>query len=56
MMVLYILTNTYIPNVYKIGYSKRGVAERAKEMSVPGAWEVACQWPVMDAYKTGVCC
>lgn len=52
---IYILTNTYIPNIYKIGYSKRGGAERAKEMSgtgVPGNWELARQWPVMDAYKT----
>jgi len=53
---IYILKNYYIPNVYKVGYTKRGVVERAKEISratgVPGDWEVAREWPVIDAYKT----
>nr|WP_181717473.1 GIY-YIG nuclease family protein [Psychrobacter sp.]QJS05940.1 hypothetical protein [Psychrobacter sp.] len=53
---IYVLTNAYIPNVYKIGYTTRNAVERAKEISrdtgVPGDWEVAREWPVMDAYKT----
>lgn len=56
MMVLYILKNYYIPNVYKVGYATRDAVERAKEINratgVPGDWEVAREWPVMDAYKT----
>ena len=53
---IYILKNYYIPNVYKVGYTTRDTAERAKEISratgVPGYWEVAREWPVMDAYET----
>lgn len=53
---IYILKNHYIPNVYKVGYTKRDAIERAKEISrgtgVPGDWEVAREWPVVDAYET----
>ncbi len=53
---IYILKNYYIPNVYKVGYTTRDATERAKEISratgVPGIWEVAREWPVMDAYNT----
>lgn len=53
---IYILKNYYIPNVYKVGYTTRDAVERAKEISratgVPGNWEVAREWPVMDAYQT----
>ncbi len=53
---IYILKNYYIPNVYKIGYTKRDTVERAKEISrdtgVPGDWEVAREWPVINAYET----
>jgi uncharacterized protein (UPF0335 family) len=56
MTVIYILKNYYIPNVYKVGYTTRDAVERAKEISratgVPGDWEVAREWPVMDAYQT----
>lgn len=53
---IYILKNHYIPNVYKIGYTTRDSIKRAKEISrdtgVPGNWEVAREWPVIDAYET----
>lgn len=53
---IYILKNYYIPNVYKVGYTTRNAVERAKEISratgVPGDWEVAREWPVMEAYQT----
>ncbi|WP_170231073.1 GIY-YIG nuclease family protein [Psychrobacter frigidicola] len=53
---IYILTNAYMPNVYKIGYTQREAIKRAQEISratgVPGDWEVAREWPVIDAYQT----
>lgn len=53
---IYILTNTHIPKIYKIGYTKRDSTTRAKEISkgtgVPGEWIVARDWPVVDAYQT----
>lgn len=53
---IYILTNRFVPNVYKIGYTERDASIRAKEISratgVPGEWEVARDWPVINAYET----
>lgn len=53
---IYILTNDFVPNIYKIGYTKRNSIERAKEISratgVAGEWKVARDWPVTEAYQT----
>lgn len=53
---VYILTNKFVPNVYKIGFTKRESSIRAKEISrdtgVPGEWVVACDWHVGNAYET----
>ncbi|MFZ2842689.1 GIY-YIG nuclease family protein [Psychrobacter sp.] len=53
---IYILTNKFVPNIYKIGYTKRSPIERAREISratgVAGKWEVARDWPVNEAYQT----
>lgn len=52
---VYILTNQYMPNLYKIGCTGRDTQKRAQELSttgVPGKWKVACDWKVADAYQT----
>lgn len=53
---IYILINKFVPNIYKIGFTKRNPIERAKEISratgVAGEWEVARDWPVAEAYQT----
>ena len=53
---IYILTNKFVPNIYKIGYTKRNPIERAKEISratgVAGEWKVSRDWPVTEAYQT----
>lgn len=53
---IYILTNTHVPKIYKIGYTERDSITRAKEISrgtgVPGEWIVTRDWPVVDAYQT----
>lgn len=53
---VYILTNKFIPNIYKIGCTNRTSSIRAKELSqdtgVPGQWVVAGDWLVADAYRT----
>lgn len=50
---IYILTNEYISNLHKIGYTERDTSKRAKEISsatgVPGNWEVIFDWNVANA-------
>lgn len=50
---VYILTNEYVPDLVKIGYTYRTPYERADELSretgVPGKWTVYKSWKLPDA-------
>ena len=51
---VYILTNDYVPDLVKIGYTDRSPVERANELSrrtgVPGDWKVYKYWKLYDAH------
>lgn len=52
---VYILTNRYVPDLVKIGYTDRDPSTRANELSnttgVPGKWGVHKSWLLEDAYS-----
>lgn len=52
---VYILTNRYVPDLVKIGYTDRDPGTRANELSnttgVPGKWAVHKSWLLEDAYS-----
>jgi len=52
---VYILTNRYVPDLVKIGYTDRVPDTRASELSnttgVPGKWTVYTSWLLEDAYS-----
>lgn len=52
---VYILTNRYVPDLVKIGYTDRDPDTRANELSnttgVPGKWTVHKSWLLEDAYS-----
>lgn len=54
MEYVYILTNDFIPNSYKIGYTSRHPNLRASEINqatgIPGDWVVAYSWQVEEGY------
>lgn len=54
MEYVYILTNVYVPDLVKFGFSTRDPQDRATELSaptgVPGQWAVHHYWEVEDGY------
>ena len=53
---VYVLTNSYVPNVVKIGHTTRSPQVRAMEISqgtgVVGTWQVEYYWTVDDSYAS----
>jgi hypothetical protein len=54
MQYVYVLTNIYVPDLVKFGFSTRDPSDRAAELSaptgVPGRWVVHHYWEVEDGY------
>jgi hypothetical protein len=54
MQYVYILTNVFVPELVKFGFSTRDPSDRATELSaptgVPGKWIVYHYWEVEDGY------
>ena len=52
---IYIMSNTEVPHLLKIGHTTRTINERARELSsgagVPGSWQSQESWLVSDSYK-----
>jgi hypothetical protein len=50
---VYVLSNTYVPELVKIGYTLRSPEDRATELSnftgVPGKWSICKSWRINDA-------